>query len=100
MIKGKNDARELILVDENVIVSWLAGTEQARVAVEIEIVFDWTHDVRVDDRARDAIPVLATVPSGSGEEYDLVLLSNHDQCDRGVEIQLCTCACGIGWRLL
>ena len=56
---GKN-VREVILVDENVVVSWLARAEQPCVAIEI-IASNRTHHIRVYNHARAAVPFLVLV---------------------------------------
>ena len=51
-----NNAREVILVNEKIIVSWLASAEQACMAVQVIISFYRTHDIGIYDRARVAVP--------------------------------------------
>ena len=77
--KSGNNAREVILVNKNVVVSRLARHEQACVAIEIIIAFNRTHHIRVYNRVRAAIPLLA--------------LGNDHKCDRGVEVKASTCVC-------
>jgi hypothetical protein len=89
-----NNGLEVILINENDVVSWLARAKQACVVVEIKIGFDWVHDIGVDDCARAAVPLLVTVAIGR-EEHHFVVLGNHNKCDRGVEIQSCTCIYGL-----
>jgi len=82
---------EVILVKENVVVSWLARAEQACVAVEVIIGFDWAHDIGVNDRASAAVPLPVTVAMGPREEDYFVVLGDDNKCDGGFEIQSCTC---------
>jgi hypothetical protein len=90
-----NNAREVILVKENVVVSWLARAEQACVAVKVIVGFDWAHDIGVYDRARAAVPLPVTVAMGPREEGYFVFLGDDNKCNRGVEIQSRTCVCGL-----
>lgn len=89
-----NNAREVILVIKNVVVSWLARTEQACVAVEVIISFYWVHNIGVDDRSRATVPILVTVTIGGREEHYFVGFGNDNKCDLGVETESCTCVYG------
>jgi len=91
---GKN-AREIIIVIKDVVVSWLARAEQASVAVEVIVTLHWTHDIGVYDRARAAIPTPVTVAIrvGPREENHFVVLGNDNKGDFWVEIESCTCFC-------
>ena len=91
--KPGNNVREVILVNEDVVVSWLARAEQACMAIEIIIVFNRAHHIRVYDRARVAVPFLVTVTFGPREKDHFVVLGNDYMCDRGVEVKACTCVC-------
>ena len=64
-------------------------------AVEIIVGFD-AHDIGIYGRARAAVPSLVTIAIVSGGQEDYyVVLGNDNNCDRGVEIQSCTCVCGL-----
>jgi hypothetical protein len=90
-----NNARQLILVKENVVVSRLARAEQACVAVEVVISFDWAYDIGVYNRARATIPEsLVTVALGTREKDNFVGFGDDNKGDRGAEIESCTCIYG------
>jgi hypothetical protein len=89
----RNNAREVILVNENIEVSWLARAEQACVAVKVIIILYWAHDISVDDRARAAVSFLVTVKRRLREEDHFVLLGNNNKSDRGIEIKASACVC-------
>jgi hypothetical protein len=91
--KSGNNVREVILVEEDVVVSWLARAEQACMAIEIIIVFNRTHHIRVYNRARVAVPFSVTIAFGPREEDHFVVLGNDNMCDRGVEVKARTCVC-------
>jgi hypothetical protein len=90
-----NNAREVILIKKNIVVSWLARAEQAGVTVEIIICFHRTHDIGVYDRARVAVPFLVTVTIRNREEDYFVFLGNDNKCDRGAEVKSRSCVCGL-----
>ena len=50
------DARKIILVEEDVVVCWLARAEYPVVAQEVVVKFNRAGDLRVDDHARGAVP--------------------------------------------
>ena len=75
--------------------SWLARAEQACVAVEVIIGFNWAHHIGVDDRARAAVPFLVSITIGCGEEDYFVLFGNNNKRYGRVEIKCCTCFCGL-----
>jgi hypothetical protein len=75
-------------------VSWLARAEQASMAVEIIVSFNWAHDIGVYDRARATVPFV-TVTIGPREEDHFVVLRNNNECDCGFESKSCTCVCGL-----
>ena len=89
-----NNARELIFIEKDVVVSWLARAQQASVAVQIVVCFDGAHDIGVNDRARQAVPFLVSVAIGCGKEDHFVLLRNDNKSYLGVEVKSCTCFCG------
>jgi hypothetical protein len=74
-------------------VSWLARAEQASMAVEIIVSFNWAHDIGVYDRARETVPFVVTVTIGPREEDDFVVLGNDNKSDCGFETKSCTCVC-------
>lgn len=74
----ERDAREVILVNEDVIVSWFARAEQARVAIKVVVELDWADHVRVYDRAREAVLVPVAVGVRSGEKDHFVVLADDD----------------------
>ena len=83
-----------MVIMKYVVVSWLTRAEQACVAVEVIISFDWAHNNGVYDGAREAVPTPAvTVAIGPREEDHFVLLGNDNKCDRGFETKSCTCFC-------
>jgi hypothetical protein len=90
-----NNARDVILVNEKVVLSRLVRAEQACVAVEVIIDFNWTHNIGVYDHARAAVPTPVTVVIGPREEGHFVLLGNDNKCDRGFETKSCTFFCGL-----
>jgi hypothetical protein len=90
------NSREVILVKENVVVSWLARAEQACVTVEIVIVLYWVHNIGVNDSAREAVPFFqVTVALGPREEHNFVVLRHDNKCNCRVEPESCACFCGL-----
>jgi hypothetical protein len=81
----RNNTRKLILVKKDVEMGRLARPEKPRVAIEVIVPFYGTDDMRVDDRARGAVPTAVGVEVGGGKEYYLVVLSDDDKCNRGLE---------------
>ena len=77
--------------------SWLTRPEQACMAVQIIICFNWVHNIRVYNCARVAVSFLVTVVIGPREEDYFVILGNDDECYCRVEVKACTRVCG--WRL-
>jgi hypothetical protein len=80
-----NNTREVILVNENVVVSWLARAEQACVAVEVIVRFNGAHDIGVYDRARAAVPFCVTDTIAPREEGYFVVLGNDNKRYCGFE---------------
>ena len=85
-----------MIIMKYVVVSWLARAEQACVAVEVIISFDWAHNIGVYDRARVAVPAPVTVAIGPREEGHFVVLGNNNKCDCGFETKSCTCSSWVG----
>jgi len=63
--------------------SRLARSENPCVAIEIVIPFHGTDDIRINDRARGAVPTAVGIAIGSGEEYHLMVLSDDDKGNCG-----------------
>ena len=72
----------------------LTRAEQARVAVEVIIKFDWTNNCRVNDSARRAIAAAVGVGVRGRKEYNFVVLANDDKCNFWFEAQSVACGCG------
>ena len=90
-----NNAREVVFIEENIVVSRLACAKQTCVAVEVVIAFNWAHNIRVYDCARATVPIIVTVAIGTREEDNFVGFSDDNKSDCGVEIESCTCAYGL-----
>jgi hypothetical protein len=88
-----NNVRKLVLIKEDIIMRRLARAEQPGVATEVIIEFHRTDNRRVDNRASRAIPAAITIVSG-GEEHDLVVLANDDECNFWIEAHFGASICG------
>ena len=66
--------------------------QQATVRLKVEVELDGVHDVAIDDRARWAVSALVAC-SVSGEEADMVTLSDDDDSDGGSNAKLLACLC-------
>ena len=72
---------------------WFARAEYARVAIEIVIKFDWAHNVRVYNRAWDAVIVPVSIGIRNREENHFVVFSNDDESDGWIKIKFITRIC-------
>jgi len=82
---------EIIFVKEKIIVGWFACAEYARVTVEIVITLDWANNVRVYNRAWDAVIVLVAISIRNWEENHFVVFANDDESNSGIEIKFIAC---------
>ena len=99
--KMRRDARKVVLVEEDVVVRWLARAEYPVVAQEVIVELDRAGDLGVDDQARGAVPALVYQARGgvttlvvvgrAGDENYFVLFSNDDEGDLWVEVEFCAC---------
>ncbi|SRR6266436_4698829 len=60
-VQSRKNARKVILINEDVVVCWLARAEYACMAIEIKVCLDWTDHIRVYDRAWAAVPFRVAV---------------------------------------
>src|SRR6266851_5417122 len=88
--------REVVLIKEDIVVRRLARSGRPGVVREIIVKLNRADDCRVYHRAcgEVQVPVAVVVRLGGGKEYNLVLLSNNDECNGRVEAQLFACVCG------
>jgi len=107
---------EPILVEEDIVVSWLARAEDPLVATQVKVPLYWARHDCVDDGARWAIRVASSSSSSSsssgsaaallaafgrrrvvtcdgvlGGKNEFVFFSDDDKRDGRVEVQLCAC---------
>ena len=92
-VESRDNAREIIFVKEKIIVGWFACAEYARVTVEIVITLDWANNVRVYNRAWDAVIVLVAISIRNREENHFVVFANDDESNGGTEIKFIACLC-------
>jgi hypothetical protein len=105
----RRDARKVVLVDEDVVMRWLARAKYPVVAQEVIVELDRAGDLGVDDQARGAVPALVNQARGgvttlvvvgrAGDEDYFVFFSNDDESDRWFEVQFCACTYSQSRRL-
>jgi hypothetical protein len=93
---NEDDARELVLVEEYVVVCRFARAEYPCVAQKVVVRFDSASDICVDDHARMAVPAAVGVGVGGGKEHDF---TDDNKRDRRLEAQFCACTYRQGRRL-
>jgi hypothetical protein len=89
----RDNAREIIFVKENIIVGRFTRAEQTRVTVEIVIKLDWADNVRVYNRAREAVIVLVAIGIRNREENNFVVFANDNESNCGIKIKFIACLC-------
>jgi hypothetical protein len=92
---NEDDARELFLVEEYVVVCRFARAEYPGVAQKVAIGLYRASDIRVDDHARRAVPAAV----GGREEDDFMFFADDNKYDRWLEAQFCPCTYRQGRRL-
>lgn len=70
-----------------------ARAEQACVAIKIIVKFYRADNIRVYDRAWEAVIVLVTISMRNREEDHFVVFANNNECDCGIEIKFIACIC-------
>ncbi len=60
-VQSRNNTPKVILINENIVVCWLARVEYACMAIEIIIDLDWADHIRVYDRAWAVVPFRVAV---------------------------------------
>jgi hypothetical protein len=84
-------AREVVLLEQNIIVRLLACAEYFLMATQIKVPLDRAHD-RIDDDARRTVRVaewLSTFDNGGlGEKDKFVVFANDGERDGRVEVRL------------
>ena len=70
-----------------------ARAEQACVAIKIIVKFYRADNIRVYNRAWEAVIVLVTISVRNREEDHFVVFSNDNECDCGIKIKFITCIC-------
>lgn len=76
--KNKVHSRELILIQQNIIVRRPTSSKQPSMALQIKVKLRRVCDVAVDDRAGRAIPGPVSLIRRHGEEADVVALADDD----------------------
>jgi hypothetical protein len=84
------DLRELVLIQENIIVRRSTGTEDSSVTQEIEVELDGVNDITVDNGAGDAVSASITLILLSREEANVVPLPNDNESDSRFHTQFST----------
>jgi hypothetical protein len=85
-------AREVVLVEQDIIVCGLAGAEYPLMATQIKVPLDGARHGSVNDRPRRTVRVarcLATFGDGGlGEKDEFVHFADNNERDGRVEVQL------------
>jgi hypothetical protein len=77
--------REVVLVDENIVMGWTTGASHWAMAQEIEVELDRIDNITIDDCPCRAIPVSSTIIFRPWKEADVVPSDNNDYCDGGFD---------------
>ena len=86
---GLGCVREIVLIEQDIIVCGLARAEYPLVTAQIKVPLDRARHDRIYDRPRRTIRVARRLAAfgdgGLGEEDEFVLFANDDECDGRVE---------------
>lgn len=89
----RDNAREIIFVEENIVVCWFARSEQPCVTIKIIVELYRADNIRVYDRPWEAVIIFVAISMRNREEDHFVVFANDDECDCGIKIKFGTCIC-------